>query len=55
MLGLRYLACADCDTVYATSDDPEVCDRCGASGLEVLPSDPAGAAYFTRGLHDSPE
>lgn len=55
MLRLRYFTCPDCGTVYATPDDPEVCDRCGAGGLEPLPSDPAAAAYFTRGLGDGPD
>jgi len=53
MLGLQYLACPDCGTVYAVPDDLEACDRCGAVGLEVLPSDPGAAAYFSRGLPEA--
>ena len=55
MSGLHYLSCPACGTVYAVPDEPEECDRCGAAGLEPLPSDPAAAAYFTRGLHDGSE
>jgi hypothetical protein len=52
MLGLRYLACPDCGTVYALPDDPDECDRCGATGLQTLSSDPAAAAYFAGALGD---
>ena len=52
MLGLRYLACPDCGTVYAVPDGFDACDRCGATELEPLSTGSAGAAYFTRGLRD---
>lgn len=52
MLGLRYLACPDCGTVYAVPDGSDACDRCGATELEPLSTGSAGAAYFTRGLRD---
>ena len=46
MLGLKYLVCPDCGTVYARPDgDIESC-RCGAARLTTLPPDPASAAYF---------
>ena len=50
MLGLRYLVCSDCGTVYARPDgDGESC-RCGADCLTALSSDSASARYFTSGL-----
>jgi uncharacterized OB-fold protein len=52
MLGLRYLACPDCGTVYAVPDDLDVCDRCGATELAVVSSDPGAKAYFSRGLRN---
>ncbi|MBB6645413.1 hypothetical protein [Halobellus ruber] len=53
MLGLRYLACHDCGTVYAVPDDLEACDRCGATELAGLSSDPGAEAYFSRGLRNT--
>ena len=50
MLGLRYLACPDCGTVYAVPDGSDACDRCGATELEPLSTRSAGVAYFARGL-----
>ena len=53
MLGLRYLACPDCGTVYALPEAPasdERCDRCGAAGLEAVRSGPEDAGYFAAAL-----
>ncbi len=54
MLGLRYLACPDCGTVYAVPDDLGECERCGAAGLAPVDTDGGAAAYFSRGLWDRP-
>jgi hypothetical protein len=54
MLGLRYLACPDCGTVYAVPDDLGECERCGAAGLDPIDAGPGAAAYFSRGLRDRP-
>ncbi len=50
MLGLRYLVCPDCGTVYARPDEDIGPCRCGADRLTSLPADPASAAYFAGEL-----
>jgi uncharacterized paraquat-inducible protein A len=58
MLGLRYLACPDCDTVYAVPEEPGAsgaCDRCAGSELEPLRSDADAAVYFAAALRRDAE
>jgi uncharacterized paraquat-inducible protein A len=49
-LALRYVACDDCETVFALPDgpaEPEACGRCGARSLRELRGVRGPDTYFT--------
>ncbi|WP_267641316.1 hypothetical protein [Haloarchaeobius amylolyticus] len=48
MLGLRYFACAGCETVFALPEAESRCPRCDAAGLEEITDRLDGDVYFTR-------
>ncbi|WP_201289223.1 hypothetical protein [Halovenus carboxidivorans] len=47
MLGLRYVACEQCETVFALPESPPRCGRCGSPRLIELDSEDGAAAYFS--------
>jgi len=51
MLGPRYLACTQCETVFAVPADTETCGRCGADDLEALPAGAGATAYFSSAMN----
>lgn len=55
-LALRYLACDDCETVFALPNDPDepaVCGRCGARPLREIHGVRGPDAYFSpSATHD---
>jgi rubredoxin len=46
VLGLRFFACDGCGTVYAATDEPRGCDRCGDTRLAELTDALRDDTYF---------
>jgi hypothetical protein len=46
VLGLRYVACERCETVYAVPAEPPTCRRCGAATLVDVTDRLRDGAYF---------
>lgn len=47
MLGLRYVVCDRCETVFAVPETPSRCQRCDAPALRAVESGTGAAAYFS--------
>ena len=50
MLGLRFFACSQCETVYAVPEGTDECSRCDGGRLAELPSDSRAGAYFSGAM-----
>jgi hypothetical protein len=46
MPGLRFFLCLDCDTVYASPDEPPACADCDGHRLREITSGVQDASYF---------
>ena len=53
MLGLRFFACIQCDTVYAVVEDPIGCDVCDDGSFEEITRRMHGDAYFASSMEPS--
>jgi formate dehydrogenase maturation protein FdhE len=50
VLGLRFFACSQCDTVYAVVEDPTGCSECERGSLEEITRRMCGDAYFASSM-----
>ena len=52
MLALRWFACENCETVYATPERPPRCGDCGAPAVTELDRADGAASYFAPAVED---
>ncbi len=48
VLSLRYFVCEQCETVYASPDEPPNCNNCGGQSLREITHDLHSDAYFIK-------
>lgn len=52
MLGLRFFACEECDTVYADIEEPRHCGTCDGAHIAEISSGMGATTYFAPSQTD---